>query len=101
MRAMSTPSDPADGTGRTWCHFREDLGVLLWSSFLAASTATLLFFAYFDPRLLAADDDPPAWLADRMTGYATGFFFFWGMCTIASFLTAYLIDTRPPERNER
>jgi hypothetical protein len=45
------------------------------------------------------DDAAPNWLADRMTGYAVGFFFFWGICTIASFLTAYLIDTRPSDRN--
>ena len=44
--------------------------------------------------LLDHDSAPPAWLADRMTGYAVGFFFFWAMCTIASFVTAYLIDTR-------
>ena len=64
--------------------------MLLWASFLAACVATLFFFAYFDPVLLAHDVAPPAWLADRMTGYAVGFFFFWAVCTIASFLTAYL-----------
>ena len=68
--------------------------MLLWAAFLAACVATMFFFAYFDPPLLAHDLAPPAWLADRMTGYAIGFFFFWGVCTIASFLTAYLIDTR-------
>lgn len=87
---MDNDSQPA---GR-WTKFREDLGVLLWCSFLAACAATMFFFAYFDPPLLAADDSPPPWLADRRTGYAVGFFFFWAICTIASFLTAYLIDTR-------
>jgi hypothetical protein len=85
---------------RSWPRFREDLGVLLWASFLAASIATMFFFAYFDPLLLARDVEPPAWLADRMTGYALGFFFFWIVCTIASFLTAYLIDTRTAESDE-
>ncbi|HEY7640816.1 MAG TPA: hypothetical protein VH814_13910 [Steroidobacteraceae bacterium] len=84
-----------------WPRFRQDLGVLLWASFLAACAATLFFFAYFDPRSLAADEAPPSWLADRMTGYGVGFFFFWAVCTIASFLTAYLIDTRPADRNEK
>ena len=77
-----------------WPHFREDLGVLLWASFLAACVATLLFFAVFDPQLLVDDHDPPAWLADRRAGYTVGFFFFWMMSAIASFLTAYLIETR-------
>ena len=85
---------PAAGRRRAWPRFREDLGVLLWASFLAACVATMFFFACFDPVLLAHDVAPPAWLADRMTGYAIGFFFFWAVCTIASFLTAYLIDTR-------
>lgn len=97
---MSAPTE-APGSGRTWPRFREDLGVLLWSSFLAACVATLFFFAYFDPRMLAADDAPPSWLHDRMSGYAIGFFFFWGICTIAGFLTAYLIDTRPSDRNDK
>jgi hypothetical protein len=77
-----------------WPHFREDLGVLLWASFLAACVATLLFFACFDPQLLVDDQAPPAWLADRRAGYTVGFFFFWMMSAIASFLTAYLIETR-------
>lgn len=80
--------------GLRWPRFREDLGVLLWASFLAACIATMFFFAYFDPPQLTVDDSPPRWLADRRTAYAVGFFFFWAICTIASFLTAYLIDTR-------
>ena len=77
-----------------WPHFREDLGVLLWASFLAACVATLLFFACFDPQLLVDNHAPPPWLADRRAGYTVGFFFFWMMSAIASFLTAYLIETR-------
>jgi hypothetical protein len=95
---MPAPTDVPGGR-RIWPRFREDLGVLLWASFLAACVATLFFFGYFDPLLLGADDTPPGWLADRMTGYTLGFFFFWGVCTIASFLTAYLIDTRTSERD--
>jgi hypothetical protein len=91
---MRIPDDTAQPGARRWVRFRQDLGVLLWCSFLAACVATLLFFAYFDPVLLAADDSPPRWLTDRRSGYAIGFFFFWTICTVASFLTAYLIDTR-------
>lgn len=77
-----------------WSRLRQDLGALLWSSFLAACVGTMFFFAFLDPLLLADDQHPPKWLADRMTGYAVGFFFFWGVCAIAAFLTAWLIDTR-------
>lgn len=95
---MNTPNDAAQSqTEQRWPRFRQDLAVLLWASFLAACVATLFFFACFDPVMLADDAAPPAWLADRRTGYAVGFFFFWTVCTIASFLTAYLIDTRAAE----
>ena len=87
---MPTPTEKPS----LWPHFREDLGVLLWASFLAACFATLLFFACFDPQLLVDDRAPPGWLADRRAGYTIGFFFFWMMSAIASFLTAYLIETR-------
>ena len=87
------PGDERPRPGLRWPQFGRDIGVLLWASFLAACIATLFFFAYFDPTLLAHDDAPPRWLADRRTGYAVGFFFFWAICTIASFITAYLIET--------
>ncbi len=59
----------------TWPNFRQDLGVLLWASFLSACVATLLFFACFDPQLLVDDTEPPEWLADRRAGYTVGFSF--------------------------
>ncbi len=54
----------------------------------------MLFFAYFDPVLLADDQNPPGWLADRMSGYTAGFFFFWMLCALAAFLTVWLVDAR-------
>jgi len=91
---------PANDRASRWPRFKEDLGVLLWASFLAACVATLLFFACFDPKLLVDDAAPPPWLADRTAGYTIGFFFFWMMCAIAAFLTAYLIDTRSSSANK-
>lgn len=97
---MPSHNDIARARAARWSRFREDLGILLWASFLAACVATMFFFAYFDPRLLGDDAAPARWLADRNTAYAAGFFFFWSVCTIASFLTAYLIDTRPDADEE-
>jgi hypothetical protein len=97
---MPTANDTAQANPRRWVRFRQDLGVLLWCSFLAACFATMFFFAYFDPVLLADDGSPPRWLADRRSGYAVGFFFFWTVCTVASFLTAYLIDTRATDGDD-
>lgn len=79
---------------RPWSRLRQDAAALLWSSFLAACLATMIFFAFFDPLQLGDDLDPPHWLTDRMTGYAVGFFFFWFVCAVSAFLTAWLVDTR-------
>jgi hypothetical protein len=76
---------------------RIDVGIVAWASFLAACLATMVFFALFDPLLLAHDAVPPRWLADRMTGYTLGFFFFWFVCGLASTFTAFLVDTRRSE----
>jgi len=76
---------------------RIDTGIVIWASFLAACIGTMVFFALFDPLLLADDIAPPAWLRDRMTAYTIGFFFFWLVSGLASAFTAFLVDTRPSE----
>jgi hypothetical protein len=80
----------------TWSRLRQDVGAVVWSSFLAACLATMLFFAAFDPLLLASDDAPPWWLESRMTGYSVGFFFFWFVCAVAGFLTSALLHSTAP-----
>lgn len=85
---------PTDAPSSSWSRLRQDAGIVVWSGFLAACVASLFFFAVFDPVLLAADQHPPSWLADRMTGYTVIFFFFWFVTTAAAVLTAYLLDTR-------
>ncbi len=85
----------------TWSRVRQDIGVIVWCSFIAACFATMLFFALFDPIYLKHDDAPPAWLADRRTGYALGFFFFWVTTLIAAALTAWLVDTRSAQGTNR
>lgn len=78
---------------KPWSQLKRDFGVVVWSSFLAGSAGTMIFFAYFDPLLLTHDDAPPAWLSDRMFAYAVGFFFFWLIAAAAGALVAYLLDT--------
>jgi hypothetical protein len=92
---MMHPDEQQPDMTRAWSRLRQDVGALLWCSFLAACVATFLFFAYFDPMLLTDDAHPPVWLADRMTGYAVGFFFFWLVCAVSALLTVWLVDTRP------
>jgi hypothetical protein len=71
---------------------RYRVGAVLWAAFLAACVATALFFAVFDPLLLMRDEAPPAWISDRRSGYALGFFFFWAIGTLAAGLSAWLIQ---------
>lgn len=65
------------------------VAIVGWSSFLVASIATMLFFAWIDPAELAEVADAPL-PADRMTGYAIGFFFFWAIAAVAAGLATYL-----------
>jgi uncharacterized RDD family membrane protein YckC len=85
-----------------WSQFAQDAAMTLWPSFLAASVATMFFFAFIDPSLFGDGATPPDWLADhRMAGYAVGFFFFWAICTLSSALTLYLVRTARQQGGSR
>lgn len=62
------------------------LMVVLWPSFLVAIVAEGVFFSFFDPSALLLRDEGFSPLAV----YTLGFFFFWGSCALASWLTCYL-----------
>lgn len=83
------PQRPPAALGR----LAQDVAVTLWPSFLAASVATMVFFAFLDPLLFGDAAGSPGWLGNRMAGYAAGFFFFWAICTLSSALTLYLVRT--------
>jgi hypothetical protein len=91
------PDDP-EPARVVWSQFAQDTAVTLWPSFLAASVATMFFFAFFDPSLFGEGAVPPRWLTHRMAGYAIGFFFFWAICTLSSALTLYLVRTATQQR---
>jgi len=64
------------------------LMVVLWPSFLVAIVAEGIFFSLLDPHELA-------WRAagremQPLAVYTLGFFFFWGVCALASLLSCYL-----------
>jgi hypothetical protein len=81
-----------------WSDLRCAVAAVVWSSFLAASFATMVFFACFDPLELGNDLDPPRFVVGRMSGYGIGFFFFWVVTLIASTLTAFLVSNRGDSR---
>lgn len=62
---------------------------LLWPSFLAASLATIVFFAVLDPvAILECEGAPPL---SRVGAYSLGFFGFWLLCAASSAATAYFL----------
>jgi hypothetical protein len=87
---------------KPWGSRAQVVAAVLWSSFLAACFATMVFFAFVDPELLHEDTLPELEI-DRMTGYGIGFFFFWIVALIASAVAVYLIRTshlsHPPHLN--
>lgn len=68
-----------------------------WCSFLAASVATMVFFAIVDPAPFAGA--APADGSSRMTLYSLGFFFFWAICAAASALTVFMLTTPVARRS--
>jgi len=101
-------TEPPDETGSvqeqaTWSQLAQDISAVAWPSFLAGSAATMLFFAFIDPLVLQ-EATFPTWDIGRMTGYALGFFFFWGIAAGSSALTLFLTRTargRSPAKRPR
>jgi len=96
---MSLLDDQYTGTVR-WPRLRQDVAIVTWPSFLVASVAAMICFAFIDPLLVGNDDYPPPAFATRMSGYAIGFFFFWLISALSSLLTLYLARTARPEPPE-
>jgi hypothetical protein len=87
---------------RRWSPRTQVLAAVLWPSLLAASFATMLFFAFVDPELL--DEVPAADVeTSRMTAYGITFFFFWLIAALSSAVSVYLVRTSPgspPDGND-
>jgi hypothetical protein len=63
--------------------------LVAWCSFLVASVATMICFAYVDPESALASGMAPSWWSRRAV-YAAGFFGFWLSCAGASALTLFM-----------
>lgn len=85
---MATPGPKGCGSDR---RFWMDVGLVLWSSFLAAGVGGMLFFAAVDPLLLR-DAGPQIFdNLSREAGYALGFLFFWAIAASAAALGVYMV----------
>lgn len=77
---------------KPWSRQAQAIAAVLWPSFLAASFATMLFFAFVDPvEMQMAMSGAPEF--SRMTGYALGFFFFWFVALLSSATSIFLLRT--------
>lgn len=85
-----------------WSRTRRDLAAIIWPSFLVASVATMLLFAFVDPAAVG-DRLPHQLLTSRLSAYSAGFFFLWLTCIASAALSLYLVrtareDRAPPSR---
>ncbi len=85
---------------RPWRRRWQVYAAVGWGSFLVASFATMVFFAFVDPAGYdwMAGESPEA---IRQTGYALGFFFFWLISALAGIVVAYLIRSTRGEARRR
>ncbi len=71
--------------------FWMDVGLVSWSSFLAAGVASMLFFAAVDPLMLRDAGPQRFENLSREAGYGLGFLFFWAIAASAAALCVYMI----------
>lgn len=65
------------------------VAIVLWTSFLGAAIATMIFFATFDPTELARLATFPMVL-DHTAGYSIGFLAFWILLAVNGAIVAWL-----------
>jgi hypothetical protein len=65
------------------------IGVVVWSSFLAACAGTMVFFAFIAPADIISPVDGSGW-QDHLGIYTLGFFGLWCLGAVASALALYL-----------
>jgi len=83
--SQAVPAENLSARGRLWL-------TVTWASFLTASLATMVFFAFVDPTPIVALLTPTAAIPTRTALYSVGFFFFWAICATAASLTAWLMS---------
>lgn len=65
------------------------IGVVVWSSFLAACAGTMFFFAFIAPADIIGPVDGGGW-QDHLGIYTLGFFGLWCLGAVASAIALYL-----------
>lgn len=65
------------------------VGIVAWSSFLAAGVGTTVCFGLVDPAAVRPEAAPP-WWTSRLAVYSLGFLFFWAIGALAAALALLL-----------
>ena len=60
----------------------------------------MVFFSMVDPDVLSGYNTL-GWQISRQTGYAFGFFGFWALTALASFLSVFLVRTETRRKKKR
>jgi hypothetical protein len=69
------------------------VAAILWPAFISSVVASVVFFVNIDPETLRLATFPE-WQISREFGYTIGFFMFWGVTSLSSFLTWVLLYVR-------
>ncbi|MBI5924187.1 MAG: hypothetical protein HY836_01160 [Aquabacterium sp.] len=62
---------------------------ILWPAFLIAGVLEMVVFSWVDPTLLRIGQ----WQPDAQTTYSLAFFVFWGLVTLSSLLSHWMMKT--------
>jgi hypothetical protein len=99
MAQPEVQNSDVEDSRKPWPAEARSLAAVLWPSFLAASLATMVFFAFFDPAELSFAMTTPMELS-RMHGYGIGFVFFWFVTCVSSAVSVFLVRSAHPSAED-
>lgn len=70
---------------------------IMWPAFLIAGVLEMLVFAWLDPSQLQLG----SWQPDAKTTYSLAFFGFWGLITLASLMSHWMMKSVEPPLEKR
>jgi hypothetical protein len=86
---VSVESEPPVDERRDLGARARRVGIVVWSSFLAACAGTLFLFAFIAPTDIIGAADGSDW-QDHLGAYSLGFLGLWCLAAVASTIALYL-----------
>lgn len=75
----------------------QSISAVLWPSFIVAGIANTIFFSLFNPSEMAACRGGEAF--STIAVYSIGFFSFWALTAVSSFVTQYFLKPCDNKKN--